>query len=424
MAYLLALLYVICVYVRPAEVVPGWEQVPVAEIVAVVATLCVIGSLVLRPRRFWNLPQDWFVAGFLIAIGLSNAAWGWMSGALAATLTMAPAIFCYFLIRSAVESRRQLRWFGYTLVMLTVFHALNGIVQFHTGVGIGEVAPIEAHSLAGGDQDAIPRIRGTGIFNDPNDLALTLVIAVPFVAGPLFRRTTSLAFKMAAFTALGSILIALYYTNSRGGILGLGAALLPYGYRRYGRVAGSVGVAIGLAVLIMLGPSRMANLGASESSAQDRVQSWAEGLQMFKAHPLFGVGFGRYTEFNDLVAHNSFVHTLGELGFFGAFCFVGMGYWFFRSVTASPASPDADWGRDLCHSGLALVVCAMFLSRQYNMLLFVWLAMGGAYAQVVGTPVRPSPSGAVVHLTRISAITACGVICTYAVVRLCGNWSA
>jgi O-antigen ligase len=276
-----------------------------------------------------------------------------------------------------------------------------------------------------GDQDgAILRIRGMGIFNDPNDLALTLVIAVPFLAGPLCRRTTSLAFKMTAFAALIPILIALYYTNSRGGILGLGAAVLPYGYRRYGRVAGSLGVTIGLASLIMLGPSRMATLAASESSAQDRVQSWAEGLQMFKAHPLFGVGFGRYTEFNDLVAHNSFVHTLGELGFFGAFCFVGMGYWFFHGAAAWPYSPDADWGRDLCHSGLALVVCAMFLSRQYNMLFFVWLAMSGAYAQVAGTPVPFSHRRPVVDLTRIAAIATCGVICTYVVVRLCGNWSA
>src|SRR5262249_3890747 len=154
-------------------------------------------------------------------------------------------------------------------------------------------------------------------------------------------------------------------------------------YRRFGKVAGVIAATVLLALLVALGPSRMANLDASESSAQDRVQSWAEGLQMLKTHPLFGVGFGRYTEFNQLVAHNSFVHTLGELGLLGAFFFVGMGYWFFHSTSGSRAVDGNAWGQDLWQSGVALGVCAMFLSRQYNVLLFVWLALASGYARLI-----------------------------------------
>src|SRR4029450_8314255 len=104
MAYLLALLYLACIYLRPAEIVPGWETFPFAACIAAVSALCMAGSLVLRPRRFWNLPQDWFVLGFLVAVAASNAAWGWMSGAVEAMLAIAPAIFCYFLLRRAVAS--------------------------------------------------------------------------------------------------------------------------------------------------------------------------------------------------------------------------------------------------------------------------------------------------------------------------------
>ena len=68
MAYLLALLYLACIYIRPAEIIAGWEAVPFAGIVAALSAVSVGGSLVLRPRRFWDLPQDWFVLGFLIAI--------------------------------------------------------------------------------------------------------------------------------------------------------------------------------------------------------------------------------------------------------------------------------------------------------------------------------------------------------------------
>jgi hypothetical protein len=73
-------------------------------------------------------------------------------------------------------------------------------------------------------------------------------------------------------------------------------------------------------------------------------------------------GSARYTEFNDLVAHNSFVHTLGELGLLGSFCFVGMGYWFFIN-TGRAIGEQGGWGEDLWQSGLGLAVCAMFLSR-------------------------------------------------------------
>jgi O-antigen ligase len=207
-------------------------------------------------------------------------------------------------------------------------------------------------------------------------------------------------------------------------MLGLGAALVPYGYRKFGRVVGPLAAAAVVALIIILGPSRMIYLDASEKSAQDRVQSWAEGLQMLKAHPLFGVGFGRYTEFNELVAHNSFVHTLGELGLFGSFFFVGMGYWFFCGTRRPQNVEDAAWGEDLRQSGVALGVCAMFLSRQYNVLLFVWLALSGGYVQLMANRAALPPSRPAVHLARIAAITAVGVLCAYAVVRLCGNWNA
>jgi O-antigen ligase len=424
MAYLLALLYLACIYLRPAEILPGWEEFPFAVVTATMAAVAVLGSLLLRPRRFWDLPQDRFVLVFVVAITASNAAWGWISGALDGALAMAPAVFCYFLLRSAIESPAQLRGVTSVLVALTLFQAVNGIVQFHTGSGIGGVVALEAHSLLADDpgEDDVRRIRGTGIFNDPNDLAMTLVIAVPFVAGPLFRRGTPHRVRAIAMFALVPLVTALYYTNSRGGMLGLAAALLPYAYRRFGRFAGTVAGAAGLVLLLGLGPSRMAGLDASESSAQGRIQAWAEGLQMFKSQPLFGVGYGRYTDFNRLVAHNSFVHTLGELGLLGTFAFVGMGYWFFHSSRRYRFMSADGWGEDLWQSGLALAICAMFLSRQYSVVLFVWLALSAGYLHLTATAAGRSPRPTV-HLARIAAITAGGVICTYVAVRLFGQWS-
>src|SRR5262249_53378131 len=155
--------------------IDGWETVPFAGVVAAVAAVCAAGSLALRPRRFWDVPQDWFVIGFFVAIVASNAAWGWVGGAFQAFVAMAPAGLAYFLLRIAVESPRQLRLVGYTLVALTLWHAANGVVQFHTGVGLGGIVPVAANSFDTDEEGTAletQRVRGTGIFNDPNDLAL------------------------------------------------------------------------------------------------------------------------------------------------------------------------------------------------------------------------------------------------------------
>ena len=45
---------------------------------------------------------------------------------------------------------------------------------------------------------------------------------------------------------------------------------------------------------------------------------------MLKSKPVFGVGYGRFTEFHRKVAHNSFVQTAAELGMLGAFVFIAI----------------------------------------------------------------------------------------------------
>jgi putative inorganic carbon (hco3(-)) transporter len=439
--YLLTVLYLLCVYVRPSEIVPGWEGIPFAAILAAVSLIAMAADAIVRRRPFWNLPQDWFVLGFLLAVIVSNLSIGWIEGAWLGLLAVQPAVFCYFLIRSAATSATRLRWIGYTLVALTLFQAINGIAQYHTGAGLGEVAALDMHDddeneNAPPDGDEIRRIRGTGIFNDPNDLALAFVIVIPFLAGPLVRGTTPLWMRGVAAVCLVPLMLALFYTNSRGGMLGLGAALLPYAYQRFGRIAGPMVATIGIVALIALGPSRMNALDASETSAQNRVTSWWEGLEMFKSRPLFGIGFDRYTQFNDLVAHNSFVHTLAELGTFGAFFFIGMGYWFFLPPehTPPPASALRALGDDLRQSGLGLTVCAMFLSRQYNVLPFITLALGSCHrhvlAEAMPTPAMPTPATAFasgrrlpLHLLRIGALTCGAIACTYVAVRVLSLWS-
>ena len=397
MAIATVMLYIAVLYVRPGEIIPGWEGYPFAAITEALALFVVGISWLMRPRGVLNQPLDAYVAGFFLAAVASNPAWGWMGGAQFAVLALLPCILCYLLIRLAVRTPQHLRVLGYALVAFTLFQAVNGIAQFRGGVGlVGNVEAYEQRvvpSADGNDEpEEVRRIRGTGIFNDPNDLAMAFVAVMPFLVGPMLGKGTVFLGRVMTVAMSLPMLVALYYTNSRGGVLGLAAALVPYVWRS-GRWLTKVVVVLGLVgVLGLAAPSRMTQMDSDESSAQGRVQSWSAGIQMLKTRPILGVGFGRYGEYNELVAHNSFVHTFGELGLIGAFCFAGMFFWTFRGLAAVPATSGKNlkererlfvWGDDLFMACVGLGVSMIFLSRQYTTIVFVFLAMAGSYRAIL-----------------------------------------
>src|SRR5204863_7663938 len=95
-------------------------------------------SIAAKPRRFFNLPHDKLLLAFWAIIAISSFK-VWLSGMWYSWLAFMPAVFCYFLIRAAIQSERHLRGLIYLLIALNVFLAVNGIIQYNTGVGLGNV---------------------------------------------------------------------------------------------------------------------------------------------------------------------------------------------------------------------------------------------------------------------------------------------
>jgi hypothetical protein len=56
-----------------------------------------------------------------------------------------------------------------------------------------------------------------------------------------------------------------------------------------------------------------------------RISLWGEALDVFRTHPIVGVGMNRFGEYSDngLTAHNSYVLCLAEIGIIGYFCWMG-----------------------------------------------------------------------------------------------------
>ncbi len=417
MVYLCLLAYVAAIYVRPGELVPALASFPVVELLAAISVALAGLSYLAKPRKFWDLPHDKFVLGFWLAIVASNLAWGWFGGAFLGLADFFKVVFYYFLMRFAIRDGRQFEGFVRTVILGTVFLALSGVIQFHTRFGFGGVRPL----LDG-------RIRGTGIFNDPNDLAMALLMAVPFLIDEATEKAWRMPRRAFAAALLVPIIAALFYTNSRGGMVGLAVVVALQAVRRLGRLSGAVVAAGMFAAVVALGPSRLSMLTSSEASAQDRLQAWGAALLMFKWHPLFGVGYGRFMEFHERVAHNSFVHTFAELGFFGAFFFTGICYWLLKGVlSVSPEGAPIEierWRKSLLTCAVGVLTSCCFLSRQYGMVLFTLVGMGACHVSLA-REYEPAPdlriSLAVVR--NIVLLTMGGIIGTYVLVRLLARFS-
>jgi O-antigen ligase len=117
-----------------------------------------------------------------------------------------------------------------------------------------------------------------------------------------------------------------------------------------------------------------------EQSASQRIDAWYDGLQMFRGQPLFGVGYGAFTDHHPLTAHNSFVLCFAELGLFGLLPWVALLVLAWRELSqvtryAEPGSPQARMAEALRVALLGFMACAWFLSRTYQPLLYLLLGL-------------------------------------------------
>src|SRR5438132_14347650 len=126
MLYSCLLLYITLIYVRPAEIVAGWETIPFVQILTGISVVIAIFSLANNPRRLTNLPHDKLILAFWLLVGIATFK-VWMTGMFNAWLAFMPSVFCYFLFRASVRTKAQLHGVVYLLIALNVFLAVNGI---------------------------------------------------------------------------------------------------------------------------------------------------------------------------------------------------------------------------------------------------------------------------------------------------------
>jgi O-antigen ligase len=314
MGFVFTVLYIVLTIISPEQFGQDWARYHVLLYLAALTAVTSLPAIVSESHLKSSI-QTYLLIGFIITIGLSQVANKWYGGAVQSWLVFLPSAAVYFFIVANVTTVRKLKIITLAAVASCLILVVEALCGYYGGF-LGDTFVLKMY-FSSSDQvvGQILRLRGAGFLNDPNDFAQILLIAVPliFIA---WRQGRVLANALLVLAPATVLLWGVYLTHSRGALIGLGALGLMAARKRLGTAASltltSV-VALGLLALDFTG-----GRGISASEGADRLEAWATGLELFKHSPIFGVGFGNFTNFSVLTAHNSIVLCLAELGLTGA----------------------------------------------------------------------------------------------------------
>jgi putative inorganic carbon (HCO3(-)) transporter len=374
--------YLLFLYIRPQDFVLALQHIPIMLGLSVATFVLMILHMAVRYRliTFSRVPQNILMLWFFAAIIMSHVAWMNPSLTVESAMDFLPTLVMYFLIANLVSTHRKLKFTVNLIVLATLVLAISGLLQYFTGKGLG------------GKESYEGRIQAVGIFSDPNDLGLALVVVLPYFYLKL-TEFSRLWQKPLAFLGLALLMYALFLTQSRGGILALGVVMVLLLTRRLGKVFGLVAGGVVFLAIFALAP-RMGTISTGEASAYGRVQAWGLGLDLLETYPLFGVGAHNFTEYHFRTAHNSFVLCAAELGMFGLYPWIMLIYLSIKNnefisgqVRQSRMRDVAVYVDTIRYGLIAFSAGAYFLSRTYNEVLFIFIGLSAA---VTGIFVRES----------------------------------
>jgi hypothetical protein len=419
---------VVFIYARPQESFARLRAIPLLYVFFALALFGLALDLRLRNTQLRSTPLlPWIAAffvwsAFTIVIRSPNAALGPISGlAICASL--------YLLIAHGVQSFRALHVVAGAVLSMVIFVCFVGVHQglspmqcvvvdqskpTETSAGtpdgrpcdsirscnVGEVEPgaeyaCEHIGLMGTTSVGGGRVRYLGVLQDPNELSLAGAVGLPlaFALGASRKRTLT----RGAVSVLTFALVALcaVLTASRGGQVVFLAVLAAYGFKRFGVRGFVFGVLLAAPLLTLSGR----NSEEASSSTFERLDCWASALSIWRSHPLLGVGLGRFTEYNYMTAHNSYLLALSELGFPGMLLFsiilylcAKIPFVILRGVGHDPGSKGgglgeatiaSTWAMGLMAAFAGLALGIFFLSFTYHYVLWIYIGLSGALYSAV-----------------------------------------
>jgi len=302
-------------------------------------------------------------------------------------------VIAYFLVVNIVDSPQRLRLIIWTMVLSMLYCVLVSIKAYYASGAI-----YEGGRMFGGFSGAL--------FGDPNDMAMGMIILIPFLYFDLFGKK-GFVLKISEILIIAVFLWGIVLTQSRGGFLGFGVMLACLWLKSKRKVLIFL---LGIFVCIGLWQAspqafkdRMMTIETAkeqDGSAIIRLNAWQAGLNMM-THHLFGVGAGNFREgfvryrplclidfpWKRRVAHNMFVEVGGEMGFPGLIIFLTLifsslkAFYGIKKKIIGNTSLLSDQAHEIIvfsDAGFISLVsycsAGMFLSQNYNFILYYLIA--------------------------------------------------
>lgn len=374
--------YLMCLYVRPFEILEVPPSLPVMKFLAILALAAWLLKVIAKREKIsFREPQNLLIIAFLFILMLSNR--GYIYGTINSFSEFSKIIVIYFLIANLITNESRLRITFWALVLSTTYLAVHGIL-LSKGVIIGDVELV--HDT---------RVQSTGIFGDPNDLAMTLVVGIPFVVY-LFFHERFIPSKVLMVACGCLMLYCIVLTGSRGGSIAFVVVTYLLLRRKVGTVTAGIFTLACIAVFLIIAPpytiERIRSASVSEGTGLGRIELWYAGWLMFLSNPVTGMGMNTYAEYAGLVAHNSFFHVAAETGIMGLIIWIGLFYFVFKGLLGAnkaskkdeESSLDKETPYYLMVSLIGGLICAFFLSRQYSYVLYLLIALSISICRIHG----------------------------------------
>jgi len=315
MGFALTIVYIAVTILSPEQFGKEWASYHAMAYLAGVTALASLPSM--STYSYWKTSvQTYLLVAFIAAIALSQLAHGWLGGVLEGWRIFLPSAAVFFFIVVNVTTIRRLKIVTLAAVASCSVVAVEALCGYYAGYR-GEMFIFHNNIYSSQDEviGQLIRVRGAGFLSDPNDLSQILLIALPlaFVA---WRRGRVVANFFVVLVPVILLLWATYLTHSRGGLIALAAVALMAARKKLGTTASMV--LAGVFIFGLLALDFTGGRGISAADGADRLEAWANGLEMFKSAPLFGIGFNGFTDLYEITAHNSFVLCLAELGILGS----------------------------------------------------------------------------------------------------------
>jgi O-antigen ligase len=344
----------------------------------------------------------WVAVAFLAWAALSLV---WAEDSRAALTSVGryvPNVLLLVIVYSALRTSRDAPW---------------PFAAFVAGAGISAAYGLVA---APDVSDSAELDRVTGTVGDPNELAALLVVGLILGAALAVPARRAPALRLLAAGAAGLCALGLLLSLSRGGLVALAVALAASFFvaGRWRRRMAAVGLVVVLGTVIFylafVSPESRDRLTAG-GGGTGRTDIWTVGWRMVEAQPLTGVGAGNFQTASihyvlrpgalprddliverRLVAHNTYLHVLTELGVVGLALFMAIIVFSLQCAlrAAHLFSRRRDVGmevlsRALVVSLVGILAADFFVSAQFSKQLWLLIALGPALLGVAQREQRP-----------------------------------